>query len=227
MRNRLTENDLNRITKKVLSEQQGEGKFTGGGMGKGGLKQTTSDYTVNLDGSLFENGMDQIDQSSPAFKKGIDSIRKAIIDSSMSGGKTPTIQIVGGASAVGQKSGYDNTKLANRRANNFFNIVKSVFPEVKFSLGAPIVGVATVKNSPEAKKEQFVKLNIQATSSQLYDVPAIDHTTNKLNPDARYKKKKPVKYETVYIVCFELTESEYNSFKNSKISNKIVSAKKK
>jgi hypothetical protein len=35
MRNRLTENDLNRITKKVLSEQQGEGKFTGGGMGKG------------------------------------------------------------------------------------------------------------------------------------------------------------------------------------------------
>jgi hypothetical protein len=133
---------------------------------------------------------------------------------------------VGGASSVGQKSGYDNTKLANRRANNFYNIVKNMFPNVKFSLGAPIVGVATVKNSPEARKEQFVKLNIQSTKSQLYDVPAIDKTTTKLNPDAR-KKKVPVKYETVYIVCFELTESEYNSFKKSKISDKIISAKKK
>jgi hypothetical protein len=226
MRNRLTENDLNRITKKVLSEQQGEGKFTGGGMGPGGLKERKSEYTVNLDGSLFENGMDEIDQTSSAFKKGVDEIRNAIIQSSRSGGETPTIQIVGGASAVGQKSGYDNTKLANRRANNFYNIVKNMFPNVKFSLGAPIVGVATVKNSPEAKKEQFVKLNVKGTKTQLYDVPGIDHTTNKLNPDAR-KKKVPVKYETVYIVCFELTESEYNSFKKSKISDKIISAKKK
>jgi hypothetical protein len=101
-----------------------------------------------------------------------------------------------------------------------------MFPEIKFTVGAPVVGVATVKNSPEARKEQFVKLNIQATSSQLYDVPAIDKTTTKLNPDVR-KKKVSVKYETIYIVCFELTESEYNSFKDSKISNKIISAKKK
>ena len=225
MYRKLNESDLNRLAKKVVNEQQGEGKFTGGGMGPGKFERKIKPYTITLDGSLFKNGVDKIDTSSSAFQKGVSSIGDAVFQTSMSGGK-PTIQIVGGASAVGQKQGYDNNSLANRRANNFFNEVKKIFPQVKFIVGKPLVGVATVKNSPEAEAEQFVKLNIAGSEEELSMTPAIDHTTTKLNP-IPFKRKTPVKTEKIYIVCFELTESEYNIFKNSKISNKIISAKKK
>jgi hypothetical protein len=195
-------------------------------MGPGGLKSSQSSYSVTLPGSLFGNAIDKIDTNSEAFQKGVREIQNAIMSSTMSGGKTATIQVVGGASAVGEKQGYDNKSLANRRANNFVKEVKKLFPNVNFTIGPAIVGVATKKDSPEARKEQFVQLNVSGTKTTLSDKPAIDKTTAKLNIGSK-KKKVPVITEKIYIVCFELTESEYQKFKESKISNKIVSARPK
>jgi hypothetical protein len=211
---RLTESDLNRLVKKVISEQQGEGKFTGGGMGPGGVKAKTSSYTVNMDGSLFQNGIDKIDTNSDAFNKGINAISNAISQTSISGGGKPTIKIIGGASAVGQKQGYDNSSLAKRRSNNFYNIVKDRFPNVNFIMGNPIVGVATEKNSPQANSEQFVKLVVSGTKTNLSIKQAIDHTTAKIN-DAAHKAKqdppKPIEYTTYVTVCYKVPVAYYNT----------------
>jgi len=234
MKTELTEKDLNRITKKVLSEQPNSiykptwvgGKEGYRGPGPGGVDERTSSYTVNMDGSLFKNGEDGIDTNSQEFKKGLNAISDATFQSSMSG-KKPTIQIIGGASAVGQKQGYDNIGLAKRRANNFYKIVKDKFPNVNFTVGQPVVGTATKKNSSEANAEQFVKLVVSGSKTDLNTRQAIDHTAVNLNIGPNKKRKETVLTEKVYIVCFELTESEYNKFKNSKISNKIVSTKLK
>jgi hypothetical protein len=230
---RLNESDLNKIVKKVISEQPNsiyKPTRVGGteghrGPGPGGVDEIIKPYTVNLEGSLFKNGEDIIDTNDQQFQKGINAIRDAIIKTSMSGGK-PTIQIIGGASAVGQKQGYNNMKLATSRANNYYNIIKDKFPKVKFTVGQPVVGVQTEKGDA-ANKEQFVKLFISGSKTDLSTRQAIDHTAVNLNIGPNKKEKDKISTEKRYIVCFELTETELGRIKTSKMGSKIISAKSK
>jgi hypothetical protein len=192
------------------------------GPGPGGVEEKTKSYTVKMDGSLFKNGEDKIDTNSDAFKKGLTAISNAVAQSAM-GGNPASIQIIGGASAVGQKQGYDNKGLAQRRANNFEAIVKTRFPNVNFTTGQPVVGTATEKNSSEANAEQFVKLVVSGSKTDLNMIPSRDKTAVNLNigPD---KRKEMVSVEKRWIVCFELSDSDYQKVKDKK---SVISAKQK
>lgn len=155
--------------------------------------------TVTLPSNLFKNGIDKIDMNSDAFRKGIDAIQKAVT----SKGQNITINVEGGASAVGKKEGYDNDALAKRRAQNFVNSVNKEFPNVKFNISTK-VGEATVKNSPAAEKEQYVKLTFPGTMSPSKTAQAVDNTQLVM----RFKKPiKPVEQKEVnkkiyYKVCY-------------------------
>lgn len=166
---RLTESDLAMLVEKILNEQKGAGPWFGDGPGPG-VKKTQEFTTIaRMDGSLFENGIADIDVNSAAFKKGLETL-KAVAK------QTPNaeIKVEGGASAVG-KGKFDNDALAKRRANNFISAVKSQVPNLKFTVTSK-VGVAEKKNSPEARAEQYVKLSIPTKQSRSYVTPAIDNT---------------------------------------------------
>jgi hypothetical protein len=115
--------------------------------------------------------------------------------------------------------------LAQRRANNFYNIVKNIFPNVKFTVGEPVVGGSntSIKNSPEANAAQFVKLVVSGTKTDLSTRQAIDNTAVNLNISPN-KRKEMVSVEKKWIVCFEIGDSEYQKIKGKQ---NILSAKPK
>jgi len=231
---RLTESDLNRLVRRVINEQPKPpfdkpnyfgGERDGlGAPGPGGIDVRTKSQTIKMDGSLFKNGEDKIDTNSTEFKKGMTAISNATLDSAM-GGTPISIKIIGGASAVGQSRGYDNKGLAQRRANNFYDIVKNIFPNVKFTVGQPVVGTATEKNSSAANAEQFVKLVVSGSKTDLSVIQAKDDLVVRKNitPDKR-KEKEKVFVEKRWIVCFELSDSDYQKVKDKK---NVISAKQK
>jgi hypothetical protein len=107
---------------------------------------------VTLDGSLFKNGIAQIDKNNPSYKEAIKQLKSLPSDMS--------VNITGGASAVGSKTfgKEQNQKLAMLRATNFIKAAQS--DGVKIGMvPSGEVGDATTKNSPEAEKEQFVKID--------------------------------------------------------------------
>lgn len=115
-----------------------------------------ADYDINipkivtLDGSLFKNGIAQIDKNNPSYKEAIKQLKSLPSDMS--------VNIIGGASAVGSAQGYDNKKLATLRATNFIKSAQSDGVKIGMTPSSE-VGVATTKDSPEAEKEQFVKID--------------------------------------------------------------------
>lgn len=126
----------------------------------------TPGQQIVLDGSLFRLGVDKIDKSSDQFKKAIEALKNI---------GNATVDIEGGASAVGSDRGYDNQALALRRATNF---IKAAQEEgvTAFMLPKFKVGVSTVANSPEADAEQYVKVNYK-TPPRGQTVIAIDNAT--------------------------------------------------
>jgi hypothetical protein len=107
---------------------------------------------VTLDGSLFKNGIAQIDKNNPSYKEAIKQLKSLPSDMS--------VNIIGGASAVGSKTfgKEQNQKLAMLRATNFIKAAQSDGVKVTMTPSGE-VGVATVKDSPAAEKEQFVKID--------------------------------------------------------------------
>jgi hypothetical protein len=207
---RLTESDLNKLVKRIVSEQIDKPTWVGGtenkrgpGPAGGGTRKVAR--TVTLDGSLFKNGIDKIDTGSQAFSTGVNAI-KAAADAN----KGLTVTVIGGASAVGSKEGYNNEDLAKRRSQNFINAVKGNVPGVNF-ITKTKVGVATVKNSPEANAEQFVKLVFTAQADVPYISQAIDHTAVQLQIAADKLKKQPTPPPNPrkIRVCYELPEFLY------------------
>jgi hypothetical protein len=203
---RLTESELKNMIKKLVMEQQGEGIFTGGGMGLGKINTTTKPVVVNMGAGLFENGVDKIDEQSAEFQKGI----QALIDVSFQVTQTKVpiiVTVIGGASKVGEAQGYDNTSLAMRRANNFIKIVGQRFKNVEFKPGTPVIGDET-KKGPKADMQQFVRLVINKTKTETTQMPNIDHTTNKLNisPNDRITGSDP---NRTIRICYDLPEKYY------------------
>jgi hypothetical protein len=212
---KLTEEQIKNILDTIINEDKGTGPWFGAGPGPGQLKKTTVSKSVVMDGSLFANGVDRIDQNSPAFKSGINAIKNALLKT-----KNLTVNVEGGASAVGKN--YDNKSLAQRRSTNFINAIKSQFPGVKFTTSTK-VGMSTVKDSPQAQKEQYVKLSFTTTEEEKYVTQAIDNTTAARNPNFNPKDKNPVTTSNPYIVCFEVGGSMVDSVVKTVSSIKGVS----
>lgn len=113
---------------------------------------------ILMDANMFKNGVDKVDTNGEIFKKSIDALKLVL---SKANPKTKIkINITGGASAVGSPS-YNNEALADRRANNYLAELKRFlgkdFSRIEVAKDT-VVGKATVKDSPEANAEQFVKI---------------------------------------------------------------------
>ena len=125
--------------------------------------------TLTLGKALFKNGIAEINRNNPEYKNAINALKKF--------SNTDEISITGGASDVGTKEGYNNSKLAMLRATNFIKAAKSdgvtaqMIPNGK-------VGTATEKNSPQAEAEQFVKIDFTTAGGfkgvEGRDVTAVD-----------------------------------------------------
>lgn len=211
---KLKEQDLNRIIENVVREQHGAGPWFGNPPGPASYTERQVTVPVKMNGSLFLNGIDVINTNSDQFKKGVDAIRMALMKT-----KDLTVNVQGGASAVGNQNGYDNTSLAKRRSSNFIKEIQSLFPNVKFTQGSPVVGVATVKNSPEANAEQFIKLSFNTTQSQLSMKQAVDNTANVMRGNSSTGNKLTPKPNDVMVTkCFKIPSSQLAMFE------KIVSS---
>jgi hypothetical protein len=226
---KLTETDLNTIIENVLNEQDklsiDDLKVQGGlrTNRKSSIPQRGEKYgesegpgkefkkgeiipSVTMPSGLFKNGIDKIDINSEAFKSGVAAIKNAIA----SKGQNITISVEGGASAVGSAEGYDNQSLAQRRARNFITQVQNQFPSVNFKIGTK-VGVATVKNSPQAEKEQYVKLTFPGNISGAKTGQAVDDTklVMKYKKPLKPVESKKVNLKTYYKVCYWVPKDSY------------------
>lgn len=190
---------------KVINEQPvvNPKKYTYKGEGPSNMTTKMVSSPVTLGAGLFLNGVDKIDKSSQEYLKGVAEIEKVYNRK----GDNFDIVVIGGASAVGSPT-YDNKGLARRRAQNFINSVQGRFPNIKFTISTE-VGKATVKNSPEANAEQFVKLNFTELSLKSNINPAIDNTAavfQNIKPIVK-KVKAPIPTEDKVTVCFEIPTS--------------------
>lgn len=190
--------------KSVLKEQTvNPKKYTYKGEGPSDMTTKMVSNPVTLGAGLFLNGVDKIDKNSQEYQTGLKKIEQVSKDKR----GNFEVTVVGGASAVGSPT-YDNEGLARRRAQNFINSVQGSFPNIKFTISTK-VGVAKVKNSPEANAEQFVKLNFVESSLKSNISPAIDNTAavfQNIKPEIK-KVKAPNPTEEKVTVCFEIPSS--------------------
>lgn len=204
---------ISELIKEVISEQ---GKFNpppadakyGNSVGPGTTFQKGSvQPSITMPSNLFKNGIDKIDVNSSSFKEGVAGIQKAVA----SKGPNVTINVIGGASAVGSKEGYDNNSLAQRRAQNFVNIVKKQFPSVNFKIGTK-VGVETVKNSAKAESEQFVKLTFPGSVTADKVGAAVDNTQLVMNyrKNPKPAEETTINKKTYYKVCYWIPKEKYS-----------------
>ncbi len=210
---KLTESELRKIISNIISEQPSnippENKYT---YKSPGSSKTTTDIIatpITLGAGLFLNGVDKIDTSSTEYQDGIKKIQEV----SKKNNGSLDVTVTGGASAVGSPT-YDNEGLAKRRSQNFVNSVKDKFPNIKFNIKTTI-GKATVKNSPEANAEQFVKLSFTESSLKSTTTQAIDNTAAVRQDLVRAVKNvpKPKVEEKKVKICFEVPESRLKLIK--------------
>lgn len=125
--------------------------------------------TLTLGKALFKNGIAEIDRNNPEYKNAINALKKF--------SNTDEISITGGASKVGAKEGFNNERLAMLRASNFIKAAKSDGVTAILNPSSK-VGEATVKNSPQAEAEQFVRINFTTAGGfkgvEGRDVTAVD-----------------------------------------------------
>ena len=107
------------------------------------------------------------------------------------------IYLTGGASAVGSSNGYDNISLAKRRALKILNkhYQKMGIDVSNVRLKNQLLVFQQLKNSPEAEKEQFVKVEITKPGE---NISAIDNTSV-LNPHVKPLPTKIVPFKTLRI----------------------------
>jgi hypothetical protein len=157
--------------------------------------------TIEIGGSLFKNGIANIDRTNTGYKDAIAKLKK--LSSGIS------VDIIGGASKVGSDQGFNNQKLAMLRATNFIKAAQSDGVTVTMTPSGE-VGVEKVKDSPAAEKEQFVKIEFIETGRS-------DMTTGRDATSGDIKKpvgsrddgKTPVPKQVRYKVCIGgLTKQE-------------------
>jgi hypothetical protein len=101
---------------------------------------------------------------------------------------------------VGNTQGYDNKALAARRRDNFIDYLKKIDAIdanptlVSIIAGGTKVGKATVQNSPEAQKEQYVSAAI-STQTTVPVTGVEGDNTNVADPNYTGKGPKQTKYQ--------------------------------
>ena len=178
---RLTETQLIKRIEKLLKEATPEGN-TNSRMAS--LKQG---FTEKIGSSLFKNGIDSIDTKNPQFLTLVQKLKN--IPSNYN------VFIEGGASAVGSSTGYDNMSLAKRRASNFINALKNFNVNThNIKLSTPVVGKSTIKNSPEAEAEQYVKITVIKPNKieSAIDNTAVKKPQEKIG-NMQYQKTKTIR----------------------------------
>lgn len=146
-----------------------EDNFGGGGHDATGRGTGYYKDTVTYDKPIFftfssgelKTGSDEVlIQSKPYLA--LKTKLSGILTSSMSG-KKAEISIIGGASNVGTAEGYNNQRLAERRAeklrDQLIKDIPGIESKVTFKTSGK-VGKSVKYNSPEALKEQFVMVSI-------------------------------------------------------------------
>ena len=155
---------------------------------------------IEIDGSLFKNGIANIDKTNTQYKEAIISLKKIPDDMS--------VNITGGASDVGTKQGFDNPKLAMLRATNFIKAAQSDGVKVKM---VPFgkVGTNTVKNSPGAEAEQFVKIDF-TEGGGFKHVSGRDNTAVNVKVGGRYSDDTEDFGSNKFKMCLgDLNATEY------------------
>jgi hypothetical protein len=175
--------------------------------------------TIKASGrGVFSNGIDEINKGDSKINEIVLTISDLLKNSK---GKI-NITVDGGASSVGEAQGYDNTALAKRRRDNLIKFIKQTWPNegrLVITPGKVTVGKATVKDSPEAKKEQFVSAKINGQSSGYEPISGVqgDNTNVSVsnrdmpNVDMNFTPKKGKTKR----VCVQIPEQYVELFKMS------------
>lgn len=218
------------IIKKVINEDNlGGGGTDGMGRGTGYHRETVNSLIKNsykFDKDKMATGSDDVDVSKAEYMD-LKQQLQIIVNSTKV--KNPiNVKVTGGASAVGSSSGFNNEELAKRRAVKLIQQLRKDIPDIDKKITfipEYKVGKATIYNSPEAYKEQYVnvsfdtndiqyiKQNIELDNTTTNSYPNRDVTDNrgKFNYDAKMKRvclRIPEKYVTEF-------RKKVREFKNS------------
>ena len=190
-----TEQELRKIIKKIITENS-VNEALGGGNDMSSIDRLKSRYpngfqvpsTITASGSnTFKNGVYEINTNSPSIKEIVSTVSGLVKNC----GGPVTVIVNGSASAVGNSQGYDNKGLATQRRDALMKYLKGLnLSNVTFTAGAATVGKATVKDSPQAEKEQNVSATISCKGKMNATVTGVqgDNTNVEIN---QYNKKGP------------------------------------
>lgn len=115
----------------------------------------------------FETGKSEILKDSQEFKKISEQIKKCP--------KGTTVTVTGGASAVGSPK-FNNQALAQKRAQNMIDALKEINPDLRYQEGPHKVGTSTVKDSTQAKQEQYIMVEFTKSGGESKSTSGIDNT---------------------------------------------------
>jgi hypothetical protein len=189
----LTENDLNKIIKKIIYEQgqpqlplrdlspnRERGEFVPYAVKDRGdvSNEIGLSREVKLGKNLFKLGSSEVNTNSNEFKQALNlfsgkNISNAVI--------TPGVS---GVSYRGERSdGPRNIALGQNRAKSFINALKANgLTSINLTIEPTIIGTNTIPNSPEANAEQFVSVKYSEASKDNVPIPAIDNTATLRKP---------------------------------------------
>jgi hypothetical protein len=221
---KLNETEINQFITRVMNEA-----IAGGSYDTSSIDKLKSKYpngiNVNMTSegsSTFANGIDTINGNNPKIRSILNTILAGCGLTNIKCSRKVSVVVGGGASSVGSSSGYDNKSLATRRRDNFIewlnglDIILTNKNFITISAGQTKVGKATVKNSPEAQKEQYVSAKI--TSQGRVDVKGVEgDNTNVSLPG--YDKKGPKQFDDTTDVknfkrvCVKIPSGLVNEYK--------------
>lgn len=218
---RLTENDLVRIVKRVINEDnlQGGGfgadrDESGNKLGTGYRKKTaTQNQVYTFDNTKMKTGTDTIDTTTRDYSNLLFDIETILKDKQI---PSTTVTVTGGASSVGADRGFDNEALAKRRANNLIAQLKKDIPnidsKIKFITNTK-VGDATKKDSKEALDQQFVKVNFSKLVTSPAGTIELDNTAVDLNLKKIDIPNNKLVFEKRKRLCIQLPEKNVDTVK--------------
>jgi hypothetical protein len=217
-----------KLVKRVIQEDNFQGGGTDG-MGRGtGYHRETLDTQIknsyNFGKDKMKTGSDDVDVSSPEYNQLKNQLQSIVKSRKVNG--PVNVTVTGGASAVGNSSGYDNNALAKSRADKLVTQLTKDIPnisnKIKFTTKG-IVGKSTKLNSTEAYNEQFVKVNFNVNEiNTIKQSIELDNLTG--NPFVRGNGNKgtgpnpdpspfPVPKLKMKRVCIQIPEKYVDEFR--------------
>lgn len=209
----LSESELRKLIRKEVDKRINEVELGAGSNAKPATDASVEIVTKKLDAdSLFATGKSEPNTNSQTYKDVLKGIVNSVTASNIT--KPIEVNVQGGASAVGSPR-FNNKALADKRRDNMIMALTQELGRqisviyntttgmgfdlgkyVKFTTSDSVVGVATVKDSPEAKKEQFVKISYPTTAlAAKGGTTAIDRTSTAVDKNKQLGKLTPLSPE--------------------------------